>query len=307
MKDSKRKKTLSVVLSIFIGIGIGVLLGLWFFSESCDIDAVIVVLLLAAFSITGITICIVIDTLIAPFLSRRRAAIRALGREGMRLVYKDSVARLAYKGIYEIMKGDYPKAEDYLQQSLAQADIRQNQLFCVEWLIRLYEAIENDSKLAWGYRKAVELSPDNPEAQSRLGHYYYKVGQLDKAEYCFEQSLRYDANNGYAYFSLSNIYLLRGEDDRAFDALQKLKKVNEQHPLCHSAFAEYYAMKGDRENAEEECKKAELCGISNPEELNKRINAMLSFHTTEFSEEDLPSAFYRRIEKRNENTENEKQ
>ena len=148
MKDSKRKKTLSVVLSIFVGIVIGVLLGLWFFSENCDIDAVIVILLLVTFSITGVTICILMDSLLVPFLARRRASIRALGKEGMRLVYKDSVARLAYKGIYQIMKGDYPKAEDYLQQSLAQADIRQNQLFCVEWLIRLYEAIENDSKLA---------------------------------------------------------------------------------------------------------------------------------------------------------------
>ena len=92
------------------------------------------------------------------------------------------------------------------------------------------------------------------------------------------------------------IYLVRGEDERAFETLEKLIKINENHPLAHSEFANYYAMKGNREKAEEECKKAQLCGYKDPEELNRRINAILSFNETEFSGEDLPSLYYRRIE-----------
>ncbi len=100
--------------------------------------------------------------------------------------------------------------------------------------------------------------------------------------------------------------MIRGEDDKAYETLKNLLKVNEQHPLCHAALADYYAMKGDKVKAEEECKKAVLSGIHNPDDLNKRINAMLSFHTTEFSGEDLPSIYYRKIEKKTEkeNTEN---
>ena len=209
----------------------------------------------------------------------------------------DKTAKLAYKGIYALLDGKYPEAESFLQEALAQADVRQNQMFCVEWLIKLYEAMENESKIRWCFRKAVEYSPDNPEAQSRLGHAYFSEGNLDKAEYCFEQALRYDPNNGYSYYSLVKIYLVRGEDEKAYETLEKLIKINENHPLAHSEFANYYAMQGNREKAEEECKKAQLCGFKEPDELNRRINAILSFNETEFSGEDLPSLYYRKIAK----------
>lgn len=238
---------------------------------------------------------ILIKLFLIPYLARRRAALRALGKDGIRILRKDATARLAYKGIYSIMCNKFPDAENFLQQALARADVQQNQMFCVEWLIKLYEATDSDSKLLWCFRKAVEISPDNPEAQSRLGHAYFSDGKLDQASYCFEQSLRYDPNNGYAYFSLAKIYLVRGEDEKAFDTLQKLVKINENHPLCHAELADYYAMKGNVEKAKEEVKKAELCGIKEPEELNRRINAMLSFHNTEYDGKDLPSLYYRKI------------
>lgn len=241
------------------------------------------------------------DLFLVPYISRRKAAVRALGRDGIRIVRKDDTAKLAYKGIYYLMCGKFPQAEDYLQQALARSDVRQNQMFCVEWLVRLYETTDNIPKMLWCYRKAAEFSPDNPEAQSRLGHAYFSDGKLDQAEYCFRQALKYDPNNGYSYFSLAKIQLVRGEDDQAFETLQNLLKINENHPLCHAELADYYAMQGNREMAEEECKKAQLCGIKEPEELNKRINAMLSFHCTDYDEKDLPSMFYRKIEKKTDN------
>lgn len=245
----------------------------------------------------------IIENFIAPYINRRNAALRALGKEGIRIVRKDEVAKLAYKGIYSLLKGRIPEAEDYLQQSLAQSDVRQNQLFCVEWLIRLYESAENNAKLMWGYRTAVELAPENPESQSRLAQAYYSAGHLDKAIYHFEQALRYDANNGYAYFSLAKIYLIRDDMKKAYEMLEMLKKVNEHHPLCYVAFADYYAMNGEKEKAEEAVKKAELCGVHEPEELNKRINAMVSFHTTDWSEKDLPAIYYRKVDKEEEKSE----
>lgn len=246
-----------------------------------------------------------INTFLMPYLNRRKAAMMALGREGIKIVRKDDTAKLAYKGIFELMGGRYAKAEDLLQQALARSDIRQNQMFCIEWLIRLYSAMENDSKLLWCYRKAVEFAPDNPEAQSRLGQEYLSKGKLDQATYCFEQALRYDPNDGFCYYSLSMIHMIRGEDDKAFEVLQKLLKINEEHPLCHSQLASYYALKGDAEMAETECKKAQLCGIKDPDEINRRINAMLSFHNTEYGGDDLPRNYYRKIERPSDN-ENDK-
>ncbi len=269
--------------------------------DSDDLRPHIVVAALLALAGVIFLAVFLMDLFLVPYISRRKAAVRALGRDGIRIVHKDDTARLAYKGIYYLMCGKFPRAEDFLQQALARSDIRQNQMFCVEWLVRLYETTDNIPKMLWCYRKAAEFSPDNPEAQSRLGHAYFSDGKLDQAEYCFRQALKYDPNNGYSYFSLAKIQLVRGEDDKAFETLQNLLKINENHPLCHAELADYYAMQGNREMAEEECKKAQLCGIKEPEELNKRINAMLSFHCTDYDEKDLPSMFYRRIEKKTDN------
>ncbi len=238
-----------------------------------------------------------INSFLVPYLNRRKAAMMALGREGIKIIFKDDTARLAYKGIFTLMGGKYAKAEEILQKALARSDIRQNQMFCIEWLIRLYSAMENESKLLWCYRKAVEFAPDNPDAQSRLGQEYLSKGKLDQAIYCFEQAIKYDPNDGFCYYSLSVIYMIRGQDEKAFEVLQKLLKINEEHPLCHSQLACYYAMKGDVEKAETECKKAQLCGIKDPDEINRRINAMLSFHNVEYGGNDLPSNYYRKIEK----------
>lgn len=294
------KKNISTSVIAIVSVAFVTLLFLLFLSfDTTTMETMLMIYVASIGFVCCVTLLLksIIDNFIVPYINRRNAALRALGKEGIRIVHKDEVARLAYKGIYSLLKGKIPEAEDYLQQSLAQSDVRQNQTFCVEWLIRLYESTENNAKLMWGYRTAVELAPESPDSQSRLGHAYYNVGQLDKAIYHFEQALRYDANNGYAYFSLSKIYLIRDDMKKAYEMLEQLKKVNEHHPLCYVAFADYYAMNGEKEKAEEAVKKAELCGVHEPEELNRRINAMLSFHTTEWSEKDLPAVYYRRVEK----------
>lgn len=290
---------LSVLVALVGGIGLGVLLSILFFPE--DKNLLWLMTLIYA-SMTGVFfISFLISKFLLPYINRRRAAVRALGKDGIRIMRHDETAKLAYKGIYKLLCGKFPEAEALLQEALAHSDIRQNQMFCIEWLIKLYEAMENDAKMRWCFRKAVEYAPDNPEAQSRLGHAYFSEGSLDKAQYCFEQALRYDPNNGYAYYNLAKIFLVRGEDEKALETLEKLIKLNENHPLAHSEFANYYAMHGNREKAEEECKKAQLCGIKEPDELSRRINAMLSFNETQFSDEDLPPLYYRKIEKSDEN------
>ena len=301
-RDKKSDKSMGFQQCLWVVIGgfIGALV-----SFIAVEDWTVAVFVLGGYGIVVLlTLLAVIWTdIVNPHRAKKNAAIRALGKDGIKLVRHDEVARLAYKGIYSLLSGKLPQSEEYLQQSLSRTDVRQNQMFCVEWLIRLYEAMENDAKLMWSYRKAAEYAPDNPEAQSRLGHAYFSEGKLEQATYCFEQALRYDPNHGYSYFSLAKIQMVRGEDKKAFDTLQQLVKINENHPLCHAELADWYAMQGDAEKAEQECKKAQLCGIHDPDELNKRINAMLSFHKTDYDEKNLPEMFYRKIEQKGENKE----
>ena len=255
--------------------------------------------ILAAAELISMT-AVLMGRLLIPHIERRRAALKALGEHGLKKVINDPAAKAAYQGVYAMMEEDYPKAEERLNLAIGlSGDVRQNQLFCIEWLIKLYEQIEADEKLLWCYRKAVEFAPDNPDAQTRLGHAYYVDGRLDNALYCFEQALRYDPNNGYALYSTAKIQMIRGEDDKALETLNLLRKANESHPLVYEQLAIYYAMHGDREKSMEAYQKAQLLGYRDPEELNRRITAIFEFGQAEnVTGEHLPSEYYRRIEKK---------
>ena len=71
----------------------------------------------AAYVLGGYAVVILI-TLIAviwtdvvnPHRTRKNAALRALGKEGIKLVRHDDVAKLAYKGIYSLLEGRLPQA-----------------------------------------------------------------------------------------------------------------------------------------------------------------------------------------------------
>lgn len=231
-------------------------------------------------------------------MGMKRAALKALGKQGIRKIRNDDAAKYAYKGIVKLFQGNYPDADDLLQRALSLSTVRQNQMFCIEWLIKLYEATENDARLLWCFRKAAEFAPDDPEVQSRLGHAYFADGKLSNAEYCFEQALRYDPNHGYSYYSLAKIYMVRGEEEKALETLNRLTKIQENHPLVYAELATFYAMRDDEEKCRENYEKAILCGYKEPDMLSARMTAIHSFnHAENASGDDLPREYYRRIEK----------
>ncbi len=228
----------------------------------------------------------------------RRTALKAMGKDGFKAVMKDKIAKTAHRGIYYMIKGDYANAEEQLMQALSLADVRQNQLFCIEWLVRLYETTSDDSKLMWCYRKAADYAPDNPEIQSRLGHAYFVEGKLDKAMYCFEQALHFDPNHGYSGYSIAKIHVARGEDDIAVEKLTELAKVQENHPLIFAELATILAMKGDEEKSREYYQKAVLLGYNEPDKLARRMTAICRFNNADNADgDDLPKEYYRRIQK----------
>ncbi|MGN0686726.1 MAG: tetratricopeptide repeat protein [Oscillospiraceae bacterium] len=239
-------------------------------------------------------------------LKSRRAALKAMGRHAVSAIQKDKTARIAYKGIVKLMDNKIAEAEGLIMQAYNLSDVRNNQLFCIEWLVRIYEVLENSAtaaydvrgKLMWCYRRAAELAPDNPEAQSRLGHAYYVDGKLDKAKYCFEQAIKYDPNHGYSYYSIAKIHICRGEDEKAVEMLEQLLKIQENHPLVYSELATVYAMHREDEKCREYYEKAILCGYEQPEKLAARMTAIYTFNNSDSADgSDLPSEYYRHIQK----------
>lgn len=285
---------------IFFAVSLGISFGIFSLMLCRTTFDVLVVLVI----IIGVSVLALFSGVIERKLAIRRAAMKALGMRARIAIQKDATARIAYKGIVKLMQNEYALAEELLMKAYNLSDVRNNQLFCIEWLIRLYEAVmdsptaelDTNGKLLWCFRKSAELASDSPESQSRLGHAYYLDGKLTKAEYCFEQALKYDPNHGYSYFSLAKIYACRGEDEKAVETLEKLLTIQENHPLVFGELATIYAMHNDTEKCKEYYNKAVLCGIDKPERLAARITAIYDFNKSkDAASADLPNEYYRYI------------
>lgn len=282
---------------IFLGMAagsFGAFLLFFFISDNAQArEAMPIIALILGGVMAVCFVDIIFRVVLQGYFRRRRAALRALGKHGLRSMYKDRTARLAYKGIYKLMQDKYPEAEELLTKALSLADVRNNQIFCVEWLGHVYEAMENDARLLWCYRKAVEFAPENPEFQSRLGHAYFVDGRLEKSKYCFEQALHFDPNHGYSRYSLAKICMVRGEDGEAVRRLEELAKIQENHPLIFAELAVIHAMNGREEQCKECYEKAVLCGYERPEQLSRRMTAIFEFNRAEGADaSDLPSEYY---------------
>ena len=296
-KNSAGNKLMPYFLALAIVEGLFFIIYLFFAGDESDRSGCIIGIG-CALTVALATAVIFLFRMINERIALRRAALKALGKHGIRKIRSDEAAKYAYKGIVKLFQGKYPDADDLLQRALSISSVRQNQMFCVEWLIKLYEATENESRMLWCFRKAAEFAPDDPEVQSRLGHAYFADGKLSNAEYCFEQALKYDPNQGYSYYSLAKIYMVRGEEERALETLNKLTKIQENHPLVYAELATFYAMRNDEEKCRENYEKAILCGYKEPELLSARLTAIKQFNNAENATgEDLPHEYYRRIEK----------
>lgn len=279
IRDNKKR---SVAPAVFAVIG-GAVCSVWIALNSGvshDTSVSFLMIFLITMSAACIaSVCAVY--FVQPFFSCRNAARRALGKRSIEKLTHDRNARLVYKGLVAFFGGKAARAEKYLNEALEQADVRENKFFCVEWLIRVYEELDNDEKQIWCMRKAVEYMPERPDVQVQLGRAYFVTGQLDKALYCFEQALRYDPNNGYSYYSIVRIYMIRREYDKAEETISTLLKINENHPLVYAELAELCAVRGNSEGAEENYQKALLCGYKEANELNERITNILRFGVSE--------------------------
>ena len=303
MKNDEKRRVIGLASFHTALLGIYLIIMVTFLTEGTLIDretaefaAVLTAILLSTEFISVITVLAV--RLLFPHLQRRHAALTALGERGIIKAARDPMARLAYRGVYALLEEDFPKAEELLNLAMARSDINQNKVFCIEWLIKLYERTGADDKLLWCFRKSVEFAPENSVNQIRLGHAYMVDGRLEQAMYCFQQAIRYNPNEGYAYYSISRIYMLRGEDEKALNTLNELLKINESHPMVYAELAMYHAMHDEIEECDECFRKAVLCGIKEPENLEKQLDAVKRFRRGDtYDGENLPGDYYRKTEK----------
>lgn len=73
--------------------------------------------------------------------------------------------------------------------------------------------------------KAIEISPDDADAQSMLGYSYRKTSAFDKAMEHYQKALKIDVNHRGAHEYLGELYLEMNQPANAEKQLAALKKA----------------------------------------------------------------------------------
>ena len=103
------------------------------------------------------------------------------------------------------------------------------------------------------FHRAIELNPNNADAQGLLGHVMIWYGRLDEAIHALETARRFDPNMSAGSFMFLGIgYYLKG---RYYDAIKVLREGVSRKPDfagTHIALSAAYAQSGRTEDAARE-------------------------------------------------------
>ena len=75
-------------------------------------------------------------------------------------------------------------------------------------------------------------NPDNTEAWTQLGHYYFDGQKLDKAIAAYTKSLELNPNNADVLTDLGVMYRRNGNPQKAIESFAQASKVNPNHPTA---------------------------------------------------------------------------
>jgi TolB-like protein len=94
-------------------------------------------------------------------------------------------------------------------------------------------------------QRAVQLAPDDSDAQLQLGGILAALGQVDRAVNLTRQALKADPRNGGAYFNLSWFFASLGQFENAEQAIRTAIEVQPQGAANHEQLAVVAILSGD--------------------------------------------------------------
>jgi len=207
----------------------------------------------------------------------RRAAKACIG-EGVSIFF-DKGAKLAYRGIYSFLDGDFSKAIKCLEKSLKYSYVPQNCSFCYDWIARCYDAQDKTTEALTYSVKAVQAEPSNIKSLFNLAEMYARDGAFEKSHFYYNMVHKYDSKNPQAYFMQGMLSMGIGNYD---EAREHFLKTVELEPKFHSAYSELSviaAIEGDYSQADSYRAKADAQPFGNftnsdSERLQKRLNSI---------------------------------
>ena len=80
--------------------------------------------------------------------------------------------------------------------------------------------------------KATQTTPDNVQAWTQLGHFYFDSGEPDKAIDAYVQSLELDANRPEVWIDLGVMYRRTGDPKKAIQSFERALSINQRHEVA---------------------------------------------------------------------------
>lgn len=120
------------------------------------------------------------------------------------------------------------------------------------------------------YAELLKYAPANAQAHSNLGLLYMKEGDFETARYHYDQAIRFDSDNYYAYVNRANYFFRTEEYDLAVEDAKKALNIKNNGAEAASLLTIIYAMKKDEEKKKKYFHIAITSG-KKPEDLNDAI------------------------------------
>ncbi len=99
------------------------------------------------------------------------------------------------------------------------------------------------------YKKALDLSPDNPDYLTNLGVAYYVAGQLDNSEKTLRKAVEKAPDDPTANYLLGVTLLQKGHIDDALSQFKKANSLDPNMPEPYYGLGMAYKLKGDKSKA----------------------------------------------------------
>ncbi len=162
-------------------------------------------------------------------------------------ILKDSEKACAL-GMAATKLGDWPTAIDMFNKEVAK--VPDNEL---AWagLGQAYLSIDSLDMAKTAAEKALDINPDDTQANNLLGLYWIKKDNIEKAESQFAQATKRDPSNAAAWYYLALIANDRGESQTALNHLQKSIRAAPTFKQAYQLAADIYEAHGNAAAAQQ--------------------------------------------------------
>lgn len=144
--------------------------------------------------------------------------------------------------------------EDYeLSRNMTDSLLKENGDSTLLYILsgNIHEALGNSDKAIKEYRKAIHLSPDNPEAYNNVGVSYKKKGDFKKAETAFKQAGKLAPDRPDISYNLGNLFKLSGDLESAESWYKKSLEQDPSFIKAYNNLGTIFELSKDYEKAEE--------------------------------------------------------